>query len=57
MRCKKLKKMMTCSIIAMSLGAGMMAAALTSKKTKDSTARLINNAMNMANNKLNEMKQ
>ena len=56
MRCKKWKKMMTCSIIAMSLGAGMMAAALTSKKTKDSTARLINNAMNMANNKLNEMK-
>ena len=51
-----MKKMMACSIIAMSLGAGMLAYALNDKKTKYKTAKMINNAMDLANNKINAMK-
>ena len=51
-----MKKMMTCSLIAMAAGAGMMAYALNNKQTKAKTAKLVNNAMDMANNKLNKMK-
>ena len=51
-----MKKMMTCSVIAMAAGAGMMAYCLTNKKTKAKTAKFVNNAMDMANEKLNMMK-
>ncbi len=51
-----MKKMMTCSILAMALGAGMMAYALNDKKTKNKTAKLVNNAMDLANDKLKMMK-
>ncbi len=51
-----MKKMMAGSIVAMGLGAGMMAYALNCKKTKKKATKLVNNAMEMANNKLNNMK-
>lgn len=51
-----MKKMMAGSIVAMAAGAGMMAYALNSKKTKKKATKLVNNAMEMANNKLNSMK-
>ncbi len=51
-----MKKMMTCSIIAMAAGAGMMAYALNCEKTKAKATKLVNNAMEMANNKINMMK-
>lgn len=51
-----MKKMMAGSILAMSLGAGMMAYCLTSDKTKRKTNKVLNNAMDMANNKINSMK-
>ncbi len=51
-----MKKMMTGSIIAMSLGAGMMAYALTNNKTKNKTDKSINNAMDFVNEKLEKMK-
>ncbi len=51
-----MKKMMTCSIIAMMAGAGMMAYCLTNKDTKKEATKLVNNAMEMANNKINMMK-
>ncbi len=51
-----MKKMMACSLIAMAAGAGMMAYALNDKKTKNKTAKFINNAMDMANEKINAMK-
>lgn len=44
------------SVVAMSLGAGMMAYALTNKKTKNKATKLVNNAMDIANNKLNSLK-
>ncbi len=40
------------SVLAMSVGAGMMAYALNCKKTKKSATRLVNNAMDYANNKI-----
>ncbi len=51
-----MKKMMMGSLMAMGLGAGMMAYCLTCKSTKKKTTKLVNNAMDMANNKLNQMK-
>ncbi len=51
-----MKKLMTCSLLAMAAGAGMMAYALNNKQTKNKTAKLVNNAMDIANNKLNMMK-
>ena len=48
--------MMTCSLIALSAGAGMMAIALTNNKTKTKTAKMVNNAMDMANEKINMMR-
>lgn len=51
-----MKKMMVGSMIAMGLGAGMMAYALNSKKTKKKATKLVNNAIDIASNKLNEMK-
>ena len=45
-----MKKMMVGSIAAFGIGAGMMAYALNSKKTKKNATKLVNNAMNMANN-------
>lgn len=51
-----MKKMMLGSIAAIGIGAGMMAYALNNKKTKKNAAKLVNNAMNIANNKLNSMK-
>ncbi len=51
-----MKKMVAGSVIAMSLGAGMMAYALNSKKTSKKATKLVNNAMEKANNKLNSMK-
>ena len=44
------------SIAAMAVGAGMMAYALNNKQTKKNATKLVNNAINMANNKLNSMK-
>lgn len=51
-----MKKMMAGSILAMAAGAGMMAYALNCKKTQKTAKKLVNNAMEMANNKLNNMK-
>ena len=51
-----MKKLMACSLIAMAAGAGMMAYALNDKKTKNKATKLVNNAMDLANNKLNMMK-
>ena len=51
-----MKKMMVGSMMAMMAGAGMMAYALTDKKTKNKATKLVNNAMDKANDKLNMMK-
>ena len=51
-----MKKLMAGSLIAMAAGAGMMAYALNSKLTKKKASKLVNNAMDMANNKINAMK-
>ncbi len=51
-----MKKMMTCSLLAMAAGAGMMAYALNNDKTKHKTAKMINNAMDLANDKINMMR-
>ncbi len=51
-----MKKMMVGSIMAMAAGAGMMAYALNNKKTKAKATKLVNNTMDMANNKINAMK-
>ena len=51
-----MKKMMCCSLVAMAAGAGMMAYALTNKKTKNKASKLVNNAMDMASSKINSMK-
>lgn len=51
-----MKKMMFGSIVAMSVGAGMMAYALTCKETKKKATKLVNNALDIANNKINAMK-
>lgn len=51
-----MKKMMAGSLIAMAAGAGMMAYALNSKQTKKNAKKLVNNAMSLANDKINAMK-
>lgn len=51
-----MKKMMIGSIMAMAAGAGMMAYALNNKNTKRKATKLVNNAMDMANNKINAIK-
>ena len=51
-----MKKMMAGSIAAMAVGEGMMEYSLNNKKTKKNATKLVNNAINMANNKLNSMK-
>ena len=51
-----MKKMMVGSVIAMAAGAGMMAYALNNKNTKRKASKLVNNAMDIANNKINAMK-
>ena len=52
-----MKKLMVGSVLAMAAGAGMMAYALNNKNTKRKASKLVNNAMDMANNKINAMKQ
>ena len=52
-----MKKLMAGSILAMAAGAGMMAYALNHKDTTKKATKLVNNAMDMANNKINAMKQ
>ena len=52
-----MKKLMAGSLIAMAAGAGMMAYALNNKNTKKKASSLVNNAMDMANNKIKAMKQ
>ena len=56
MRWINMKKIMACSMIAMAAGAGMMAYALNNKNTRNKASRLVNNTMDMANNKINNMK-
>ena len=51
-----MKKIVVGSVIAMAAGAGMMAYALNNKNTKRKATKLVNNAMNMANGKINSMK-
>ena len=51
-----MKKIVVGSVIAMAAGAGMMAYALNNKNTKRKATKLVNNAMNMANDKINIMK-
>ncbi|HIS87001.1 MAG TPA: hypothetical protein IAB49_02575 [Candidatus Caccenecus avistercoris] len=51
-----MKKIVVGSVIAMAAGAGMMAYALNNKNTKRKATKLVNNAMNMANDKINSMK-
>lgn len=48
--------MMAGSILAFGIGAGMMAMALNNKSTKKKATKLVNNAMSIANDKLNSMK-
>ena len=48
--------MMVGSLLAVAAGAGMMAYALNNKNTKRKASKLVNNAMDMANNKINAMK-
>lgn len=50
-----MKKMMVGSIVSMSLGAGLMAMALTSNKTKNKANKVLNNAMDMINEKIDSM--
>lgn len=52
-----MKKIVVGSVIAMAAGAGMMAYALNNKNTKRKATKLVNNAMNMANDKINSMKK
>ena len=52
-----MKKIVVGSVIAMAVGAGMMAYALNNKNTKRKATKLVNNAMNMANDKINSMKK
>ena len=51
-----MKKIVVGSVIAMAAGASMMAYALNNKNTKRKATKLVNNAMNMANDKINSMK-
>ena len=51
-----MKKIVVGSVIAMAAGAGMMAYALNNKNTKRKATKLVNSAMNMANDKINSMK-
>ena len=51
-----MKKVMVGSLLAMAAGAGMMAYALNNKNTKRKASKLVNNAMDIANNKINAMK-
>lgn len=51
-----MKKIVVGSVLAMAAGAGMMAYALNNKNTKRKATKLVNNAMNMANDKINSMK-
>ncbi len=51
-----MKKLMMGSIVAMAAGAGMMAYALNCEKTKKNATKLVNNAMDLASNKINAMK-
>ena len=51
-----MKKIVVGSVIAMAAGAGMMPYALNNKNTKRKATKLVNNAMNMANDKINSMK-
>ncbi len=50
-----MKKMMMSSLVAMSFGAGMMAYLLYDKDTKKKTKKMVNSAMDMASNKMNNM--
>ena len=51
-----MKKIMVGSILAMAAGAGMMAYDLNNKSTKKQATKLVNNAMEVANNKVSSMK-
>ena len=51
-----MKKVMVGSLFAMAAGAGLMAYALNNKNTKRKASKLVNNAMDIANNKINAMK-
>ena len=53
-----MKKLMVGSVLAMAAGAGMMAYALNNKNknTKSKATKLVNNAMEVANNKINTLK-
>ncbi len=51
-----MKKMMTCSLIAMAAGAGMMMYALNNKNTKNKATKVVNDAMDLVSNKINAMK-
>lgn len=48
--------MMVGSVLAMAAGVGMLAYALNNKKTKQKATKLINNAMDVANKKIEDMK-
>ena len=51
-----MKKLVTCSVIAMCAGAGMMAYALNNRKTKAKATKMVNNVMDLASEKINMMK-
>ena len=51
-----MKKLMVGSVLAMAAGAGMMAYALNNKNPKSKATKLVNNAMEVANNKINTLK-
>lgn len=51
-----MKKMMVGSIVSMSLGAVLMAYSLTNNKTKNKATKVMNNAMDIVNEKLESMR-
>ena len=51
-----MKKLMVGSVLAMAARAGMRAYALNNKSTKKKATKLVNNAMDAANNKISAMK-
>jgi len=51
-----MKKMISCSLVAMFAGMGMMAYILNHKSTKENATKFVNDAMDMASNRMRQMK-
>ena len=51
-----MKKLMVCSLLMMSFGAGMMMYVLNNKKTAAKATKVVNDAMDLASAKINALK-